>query len=67
MNRFREIRRLRQVNNYSCADMGRMLKMSRIYYWQLENRKRKLSYAMAIRVAGVFGFKPDNVFFEDFC
>ena len=67
MSRFRELRRLRKSHNYSCTDMGRMLGMSRIYYWQLENRKRKLSYAMAVRVAGVFSLKPDKVFYEDFC
>ena len=66
MNKLYKLRQLRIRNNYSCTDMGKMLNISRIYYWQLENGKRKLSYAMAVKMSVVFGLKPDDVFYENF-
>ena len=40
--------------------------ISKTFYWQIENNKRRLSYDMAIRIASIFNLKPDSLFFDDF-
>lgn len=32
------------------------------YYWQIENGKRRLSYGLAVKIAKVFGKTPDDIF-----
>lgn len=39
--------------------------VSKPYYWQIENGKRGLSYDLAVRIASVFGKKPDEIFLLD--
>ena len=61
-----KLKTLRKTNNYSTQHMADMLKISKTFYWQIENNKRRLSYDMAIRIASIFNLKPDNLFFDDF-
>lgn len=61
-----KLKTLRKTNNYSTQQMADMLKISKTFYWQIENNKRRLSYDMAIRIASIFNLKPDNLFFDDF-
>ena len=35
------------------------------YYWQIENGKRKLSYELAVKISSVFNKKPDEIFLYD--
>jgi len=42
--------------------MAQSLNMSASYYWQLENKKRRLFYDTAIKIAKVLGKKPDDLF-----
>ena len=63
MNNLKEIR---NKNGYSCGDMAKKLNISKTYYWQIENKKRNLSYEMAINIAAVFNLKPDELFYENF-
>jgi len=35
------------------------------YYWQIENGKRRLSYDLAVKIARVFGKTPDDIFLAD--
>jgi len=35
------------------------------YYWQIENGKRRLSYELAVKIARVFGKTPDEIFLAD--
>lgn len=51
--------------NYSCQRMANILKISKTYYWQLEQGKRRLTYDMAIKIANVFGLKPDDLFYDE--
>ena len=50
---------------FSDSDMAKMLGISKTFYWQIENGKRKLKYSMAIRIAEIFDLKPDDLFYED--
>ena len=55
----------RKKRNLSCEDMGRILGISTAYYWQIENKKRRLFYDDAIRIAHIFCLKPDDLFYEN--
>lgn len=52
--------------NYSCQDMANKLKISKSFYWQIENQKRRLSYETALKIAKIFKMKPDGLFYEDY-
>lgn len=60
------LKELREKQNYSCQFMANKLNISKTFYWQIENDKRRLSYDIAIKIANVFNTKPDNIFYEDF-
>lgn len=61
-----ELKRLRKLNKYSCQDMADMLEISKCFYWQIENSKRKLSYQMAIKIAAIFNKRPDDIFYKEY-
>ncbi len=63
MNKLKEIR---MKNKYSCQKMAESLNISKPFYWQLENQKRKLSYVMAVKIAKIFKMKPDEIFYQEF-
>lgn len=56
---------LRKKYKYSYQHVANILGISKPFYWQIENGKRKLSYIMAIKIAKVFNMKPDELFYED--
>ncbi len=53
-------------NNYSCQYMADQLKISKSFYWQIENKKRRLNYEVAVKIASIFGTRPDNIFYEEY-
>lgn len=59
------LKEYRLKNNFSYQNMADFLNISKTFYWQLENNKRRLSYDMAIRIANIFNTTPDNIFYED--
>lgn len=56
---------LRKKYNLSCQDMADKLGISKSYYWQIENKKRRLSYETAIKISNIFNTKPDNIFYSE--
>lgn len=56
----------RKQSNYSYQNMADILKISKTYYWQLENNKRRMSYEMAVKIADIFKLKPDDLFYYEF-
>lgn len=52
--------------NYSCQDMANKLNISKSFYWQIENGKRRLSYETALNISKIFKTKPDNIFYDDY-
>ncbi len=59
------LKEYRLKNNFSYQNMADFLNISKTFYWQLENNKRRLSYDMAIRIANIFNTTPDKIFYED--
>ena len=60
-----KLKQCRINKNYSCQKMANILKISKTYYWQLEQGQRRLTYDMAIKIANIFGIKPDDLFYVD--
>lgn len=59
-----KLKKLRVKHHYSCNDMANILDISKTFYWQIENKKRRLSYDMAKNIAAIFGLKPDDIFYK---
>ena len=63
MNNLKKIRAKHKLTHQTMADT---LKISKSFYWQIENDKRRLTYDMAIKIADIFKTTPDEIFYEDF-
>ena len=61
-----KLQQYRMKYNYSCQDMADKLNISKSFYWQIENRKRRLSYEAALKIADIFNVKPDVLFFDEY-
>lgn len=64
-SRYSTLTKLRKQNHLSMVDIANQLDISTAYYCQLETKKKRLSYEMAIRIANVFHLTPDDIFFDD--
>ena len=60
------LKELRCCKKYTAKQMSEKLGISKPFYCQLENRTRRLSYIMAIKIAAIFEMKPDAIFYEDY-
>ena len=60
----KKLKQLRLENNYTVSQIAKILGISPTYYWQIENKKRRLYYKLAIDIAKIFNLKPDDVFYD---
>lgn len=56
------LKKLRKENNFTIYEMASKLGISSSYYSQIENKKRRLYYDFAIKIAAIFNKKPDDIF-----
>lgn len=61
-----KLKNMRIEKGLSIKKMADMIGISKAFYCQIENGKRRLSYDIAIRIALVFNVKPDYIFYDDF-
>lgn len=61
-----ELKNIRKLNKLSCQDMAKTLNISKCFYWQIENKRRKLSYEMAYKISKIFNKKPDDLFYNQY-
>ena len=59
-----KLKKLRKEYHYTIKEMAKMTGLSYTYYWQIENKKRNLYYRNAIKIAKVFGLRPDDIFYK---
>jgi len=59
-----KLKKLRVQKNYSIKEMADRLNISTAYYCLIENKKRNLYYDMAVRIADIFGLRPDDLFYK---
>lgn len=62
---YTKLREIRQHKKYTTKYMAEHLGISKPFYCQLENRTRRLSYDMAIKISAIFNKKPDQLFYDD--
>lgn len=60
------LKTIRQKNNLSYQAMADLLKISKTFYWQIENNKRRLSYDLAVKISNIFKTTPDKIFYSEF-
>lgn len=60
----KKLKKLRKDNNLTIYDMAKKLNISSSHYSLLENKKRMLTYDMAIRIAKIFNKNPDDIFLK---
>ena len=61
-----KLREYRNEKGYTYLDMSKLLNISKPFYWQIENGKRRLTYDMAKKIASIFNVKPDEIFYDEF-
>jgi len=61
----KKLKKLRIKFGYTYAHMAELLNISPTYYWQIENKKRRLYYDLSIKIAKIFNLKPDDIFFDN--
>lgn len=59
------LKKHRIKNKLSYQAMGDLLGISKTFYWQIENDKRRLSYERAVKISKIFNVTPDELFYED--
>ena len=62
---YKKLKEMRYKNGLTAREVAERVGISKAFYCQLENRKRRLSYETAIRIANVFNVKPDYIFYDD--
>lgn len=63
MNTLKQLRKKNKLTHQTMADT---LHISKSYYWQIENNRRRLTYDMAVRIAKIFKTTPDYIFYYEY-
>lgn len=58
-----KLKKIRKKSGLTIYDMADKLGITASFYSQIENKKRRLFYDMAIKIAEIFKTKPDNLFY----
>ncbi len=61
----RKLQEFRESKNISRDTIAQALGVSRVYIWQIEKGKRRLTYDMAFKISKILKTKPDTLFFEE--
>lgn len=62
---YKKLKEIRYKKHMTAKEVAEQVGISKAFYCQLENQKRRLLYETAIKIANVFGVKPDYLFYED--
>lgn len=57
-----KLKKIRKEHGYTIYDMANKLGITASYYSQIENKKKRLFYDMAYKIADIFNMKPDSIF-----
>lgn len=60
-----KLKQLRIEHGYTFKKMAELVGISKPFYWQLENDQRRMTYDLSVRIANVFGLKPDDLFYDE--
>lgn len=62
---YNKLKELRSNSKMTTREVALKVGISKPFYCQLENCKRRLSYETALKIALVFGVKPDDLFYDE--
>lgn len=62
---YNKLKEMRVKNKMTAREVSEKVGISKPFYCQLENCKRRLSYDTAVKIASVFNVKPDYLFYEE--
>lgn len=62
---YNKLKEVRYKNKMTLQQVADLVGISKAYYCQLENGKRRLFYVTAVEIAKVFNVKPDYLFYND--
>ena len=62
----KKLKELRKAKKLTHQMMANSLNISKPFYLQIENNKRRLSYDMAVKIADILNTKPDEIFYQEF-
>lgn len=60
-----KLKKIRKQNGLTSEKISNILGISKPFYSQIENGRRRLSYDMALKISDIFKMKPDDLFYED--
>lgn len=63
MYQMEKLKEIRKEHNYTIYDMAKKLKITPSFYSQIENKKKRLFYDMAVKISDIFNMKPDEIFY----
>lgn len=66
LKKIEKLQIIRNDKNITYKNMAELLGVSKTYYWQIENGKRRLTYEFAKKIANILNLKPDDIFYEEF-
>lgn len=61
-----KLKQTRKSKKITVVEMSKKLGISAPFYNQIENKKRRLTYEMAVKIADIFNTKPDKLFYDDY-
>lgn len=61
-----KLKELRKKKKLTAREMAEKLGISKPFYCQIENGKRRLTYEMAVKISAIFKKKPDAIFYETY-
>jgi len=62
---YKKLKDFRYKNHITAKSVSESVGISKAFYCQIENGQRRMSYELAIKIASVFGVKPDYLFYDD--
>lgn len=62
----KKLKSIRKQFGYTIYDMAKKLNITPSYYSQIENKKRRLFYDMAIKISSIFSLHPDSLFYSHY-
>ena len=65
MYNMEKLKKLRKEHKYTIYDMAKILEITPSFYSQIDNKKRRLFYDTAVKIATIFNMKPDELFYTN--
>lgn len=62
---YNKLKQVRYRNKMTAQQVSNKVGISKSFYCQIENCKRRLTYDTAVKIASVFNVKPDYLFYDD--